>query len=450
MKNLKYLFIAFITSFSIVSCIKEDDLEFVAKPQGDFVLTNSFLSNYVLPAENNTDGNIGVLFAWDAYDFGVPTNISYQLQYSLIGDFTDAVVYEDAGSTSENVLTLTIGQLKEIAEEYGYAAPDTGEMHFRVRAYPGQSGTTTEKFSNVQTINVELLEPTQAGSGIEISPWGVVGSGYNDWGNNGPDGLFYTTSQNNVIVSYVTLIDGQIKFRQNNTWSGDLGDSDLDGFLDTNANNNIAVTAGDYKITINLSDNSYTIVPFSWGVVGSAYNDWGNGGPDAKFYYDYTTDTFKASMKLLDGQIKVRPNNTWSGDLGDSNADGILDNGANNNINVTAGHYTMTINLNNNAYTLTPDTVWGVVGSGYNDWGNGGPDFALTHLTENVYVGELATLIDGQIKFRPNNEWNGDKGDANLDGILDSDANNNINVTAGKYRVKIDFSTGAYTLRKVM
>ena len=50
-----------------------------------------------------------------------------------------------------------------------------------------------------------------------------------------------------------------------------------------------------------------------------------------------------------------------------------LDADANNNIAVTEGHYLMTINLNDNSYTLeATDSVWGIVGSGYNDWGNGG------------------------------------------------------------------------------
>ncbi len=72
------------------------------------------------------------------------------------------------------------------------------------------------------------------GSDIEPAVWGVVGSGYNDWGGAGDDGAFYTTSEAGVIVSYVTLVDGQIKFRTNNDWDSgdDLGDAGLDGFLD--------------------------------------------------------------------------------------------------------------------------------------------------------------------------------------------------------------------------
>jgi hypothetical protein len=334
-------------------------------------------------------------------------------------------------------------------------APNTGEIYFRVRAYVGLD-TDTEAFTPTITLNMvlpDIVEDTGGGA-FEVASWGVVGSGYNNWGAFA-DGKFYTTATAGVIVSYVNLVDGEIKFRENNAWGGDLGDANLDGVLDADDNNNIAVSAGDYKITINTNDNSYTIEEFSWGIVGSGYNNWGGGGLDAKLYYDYTTDTFKASVKLFDGQIKFRPLNTWSGDLGDANADGVLDADPDNNIDVTEGHYLVTVNLNDNSYSIEPhDGVWGAVGSGFNNWGgdtwdhdgDGGTaevpvsDAALTEIQPGIWFAENVTLIDGEIKFRQNNTWGGDLGDATLDGILDADADNNIAVTAGNYVISIDFT----------
>jgi len=375
------------------------------------------------------------------------------LQSSISGDFTDANVVEES---INNEIAMTIGQMMTIAIEAGLdddpdsAAPNTGSFSVRLRAFPGDNGSGTEAFSNALVLNVELLEQMDTG-GSEIMPasWGVVGSGYNDWGGAGPDGTFYTSSEADVIVTYVTLVDGEIKFRENDTWGGDLGDANGDGVLDADPDNNIAVTAGNYKITINTSTNAYTIEPFSWGIVGSAWNDWGGAGPDAKTYYDYTTDTFKVGVRLMDGEMKLRFNNTWGGDYGDANGDGILDQDADNNIAVTAGHYLLTVNLNDLSYTLEASDVWGVVGSGFNDWGGAGDDFALTQVNPNVYVGDLATLIDGEIKFRNNNTWGGDFGDAGGDGILDQDPDNNIAVTAGNYRIRIDFNDNSYQLNRI-
>ena len=81
-----------------------------------------------------------------------------------------------------------------------------------------------------------------------VSNWGVVGSGFNDWGAT-PDAPLYQTGTANVYQGYVVLKDGEIKFRPDNLWNGDFG----------GPNGNIKVTAGLYKITINVSAQTYTL-----------------------------------------------------------------------------------------------------------------------------------------------------------------------------------------------
>lgn len=297
--------------------------------------------------------------------------------------------------------------------------------------------------------------------GPSISDWGVVGSGYNDWASTqgGPDGIFYSTDDPNIIVSYVTLATGEIKFRLNNDWGTNYGDDGSDGTLEQNGAN-IAVTAGTYKITVNKSTLTYTIEPYSWGIVGSGYNNWGNVMdhdnnpatpdvivPDAKFYYDPTTDTWKVGVKLVDGEIKVRLNNDWGTNYGASGSSLVQDGP---NIAVTAGYYTMTIDLNNSTYSLVPADVWGVVGSGYNNWACDTciPDFRLTQINSDTILGDIITLIDGEIKFRVNSDWGINFGDNGADGTLDQDGSN-IAVTAGQYRVVIDLVSNTYKLNKV-
>ena len=446
MKNLKILLLTVFAIIGFNSCQDDDDLVFTAAPEAEFTFVNTFLDDYVLNA--NAANNIAERFVFNSANFNTPSPVNYVLENSILGDFTDAMSV--GGQTTTNEISVTVGQLLEKAEMAGIGEDESGALSFRIKAFLGDEGTATEfSYTPIQLINVTIPSQGTGGSGIEPSTWGVVGSGYNNWGSGGPDGVFYTTSEPGVIVSYVSLITGDIKFRENNEWGGDLGDATGDGVLDADPDNNISVTEGDYKITINTNDNSYTIEEFSWGIVGSGYNDWGGAGPDAKFYYDYTTDTFKVGVKLIDGEIKVRPNNTWGGDLGDANGDGVLDADSDNNIAVSEGHYMMTINLNDNSYYLESSTVWGIVGSGYNDWGGAGPDFALTEVQPNIFVGDVANLVDGEIKFRSNNEWGDDLGDANGDEVLDADPDNNIAVTAGGYRVRIDFNDNSYQLNKI-
>ena len=55
-------------------------------------------------------------------------------------------------------------------------------------------------------------------------------------------------------------------------------------------------------------------------------------------------------------------------------------------------------------YTIKSEDIFGIVGSGYNDWSNTGPDFTFTEVNSGIWVAEIVTLIDGDIKFRVNED----------------------------------------------
>lgn len=450
MKNFKILSLFILAMIGLNSCETEDDVIFVVQEPGEFVLTNTTLPEYILTS--TTGSNLGERFTWNSADFGVPTNVSYDLQRSIMGDFSDAVL---VGTTANNEIAMTIGQMMTIATEAGLdadaatPAPNTGAFAVRIRAYVGDGGAT-DVFSDVKTISVVLQEASSGGGDITKSTWGIVGSAApNSW--DGPDVPFYTTSENNVIVAYATLVDGQIKFRENNTWGGDYGDLTNDGILDQEADNNINVTAGTYKVTIDWNDNSYSIEEFYWGLVGSATpNGW--DGPDTKLQYDFNTDSFKTVVQLKAGELKFRMNDAWGGDYGDLTGDGLLDQEADNNIVVTAGYYLVTANFNTLEYSIESTEIWGAVGSSTpNGWD--GPDYKFTPDFSNpgVWVLKNIPLVDGELKFRMNDAWGGDYGDLTGDGILDQEADNNIVVTAGTYTITLDFSDAAsptYTLKQ--
>ena len=445
MKKIITLAILFLALLGFNSCDDENDFTFVASEANDVAFTTSFLDEYLLnPAVSS---NIAERFTWDDADFGVATEVTYKLQYSITSDFS---VFDEAtnvlGTTTGNEMAVTIAQMLTIAEEAGLDndpstedKPDTGNIYFRLAAVIGLDGL--ESFSPIQSLTVVLPEIV-SGPNIQVSTWGIVGSGYNNWGAFA-DAPFYTTDQTDVFVAYVALKDGEIKFRENNDWTNNFGDDGADGTLDAGGAN-IATTTGNYKIVLNLNNNTYTIEQFSWGVVGSAWNDWGNGGPDAKFLYDYTTDTFKLGVKLLDGEMKFRKNNDWTENFGDSGADGTLDAGG-DNIVTTAGYYTITLDINNNTYTIEAANLYGIVGSGYNDWGNAGPDFTFTQVNPDIWVAENVTLVDGEIKFRINEDWTTNFGDTGADGTLDS-GGDNIAVTAGIKTITLNFTDNTYSI----
>ena len=420
------------------------------EPSQQVNFTSIISEEYLL--SNDTKNNVAERLVWNTPDFGVPTEVRYSVEGSITENF-DELGYE-SGDLSITNHAITVAKLMEMAVALGLdddpattndddSPNNTGQVYFRVRAFAGsgEGQTTADSVSEIAVFTISLIEKVVgATGGIEIATWGIVGSGYNDWGAF-DDAPFYTTDVADVIVSYATLLDGEIKFRENNEWINDFGDNGADGTLDAGGAN-IAVTAGDYKITLNLNDNTYTIEEFSWGVVGSGYNDWG-ATTDAKFYYDYTTDTFTVGVKLIDGEIKFRMNNEWIVDFGDNGADGTLDAGG-ANIAVTEGHYRIRMNLNDNTYTIEAAELWGVVGSGYNDWG-ATLDFMFTEVNPDIWIAEIVPLIDGEIKFRINNEWITDLGDDATDGTLDA-GGANIPVSSGNYRIYMDIANGTYSI----
>ncbi|WP_093668101.1 SusE domain-containing protein [Tenacibaculum sp. MAR_2009_124] len=439
MKKIISLMVTFVFVLGFIACEDNDNLEFtVQAPQDSVAFTNTLLNEYIITPQ--TSGNIAERFVWNSVVFiGTATEVTYDLQVSITQDFAS---FESLGTTNDTHMSVTVDKLLALAETAGLDndpttddKPNMGLVYFRVRAFVGNGGTDApESISDIMVMNITLPEITQ-GSGIEISSWGIVGSGYNDWGNAGPDAPFYTTNTANVLVAYVTLLDGEIKLRENNEWTNNLGDDGADGTLEVGGAN-IVSSAGTYKITLDLNTNTYTIESYSWGIIGSGFNDWGNDGPDAEFHYDYTTDTFKVGVKLLDGEIKFRLNNNWTTNYGGT--DGNLAAGGDNIVS-TAGFYQVTIDFNNNTYTIEANDVWGIIGSGYNDWGNNGPDFNFTQVNPGIYIANNVTLLDGEIKFRLNEDWTTNFGDDGNDGTLEAEGAN-IPSTAGKFRITMDLS----------
>jgi len=419
----------------LVGACEDPDLT-VLNPSASTVATLS--SNDVVLDKGNIGTN-ALDISWTEPDFGYSAPASYQVLIDLAGgDFSSA----SATSTGQDLsYSFETEELNKILVGLGVEPGTPTALDVKVKANIG--GTTS-----IDSDANSLMATTYADALDLSSPWGIVGSAYNDWGGAGPDAPFYKVQGSpNVYVAYVTLLDGEWKIRKDNDWGVNYGDDGADGTLEADGAN-MTATAGTYKVVFDEAALTYTIESFTWGLVGDATtNGW--DGPDMPLSYDPFTDTWRAQIKLNDGEFKVRLNNDWGTNYGDTGLDGTLDAGG-ENIPVTFGYYEIIVNLNDLTYTLEKTDIYGVVGSGYNDWGGAGPDFPFVKDfgAEGVYHANNVTLLDGEIKFRTNNDWGTNYGDTGLDGILDLDGDN-IPSTAGIYDITIDFSNPSvptYTL----
>ncbi|MCB0654378.1 MAG: SusE domain-containing protein [Saprospiraceae bacterium] len=413
-----------------------DDREIVSLNPNAALTANLSATSVVLQSDNADLDALTV--SWNQPDYGYDAAPSYQILIDNVGnDFADAQVINVGGGLQK---VLTTAQLNGFITKLGIEPDVATDVAIKVVAKLGnyhqiESGTVT-------------LNATGYSDVLDLSTtWGVVGSATpNAW--DGPDLPFYQTGADKVYVAYVTLIDGEIKFRENNSWDLNYGDDGADGTLEPGGAN-IAVTAGTYKITMDLNALTYTIEAYTWGVVGSATpNAW--DGPDLPLKYDPYSDQWRAIVTLADGEIKFRQNNDWAVNYGDDGADGTLEPGGANMV-VSAGNYLVTVNFKTLTYTIEPINLWGIVGSATpNAWDGPDTKFTLDFSKKDVWVLNNMTLTDGEIKFRANDSWDINYGDDGADGSLEA-GGANIVVTAGIYDFVLDFSDAAnptYTMTK--
>ncbi len=416
---------------AMMSCEKRELV--TLKPDNDLNLTVNPSSVVLTEATANDDV---LTVAWEKPDFGFQSAPTYELLVDLASNNFSAPQSVATGNETQKVFKGS--ELNGILLALGADPGQSVQVAFRVKIKLGSK----EFFSEVVTADI-----TPYSSYLDLSTeWGIVGSATpGGWGSPEiPDLPFYKTSNPDIIVAYVYLRNGEIKFRKNNDWTVNVGDNGLDGTLEPNGAN-IPVTEGDYKITFDTANMTYTIENFLWGIVGSATpNGW--NGPDIKLEYNPYNDDFRAAVTLTDGEIKFRFNNDWALNYGDDGADGTLDqNGA--NIAVTAGHYIVVFNPSDLTYSVTATDLWGLVGSATpNGWN--GPDMKF-HPDYGPNQGKWylhgAVLTDGEIKIRQNDSWTLNYGDDGNDGTLEQNGANKP-VTAGTYEIELDFSVTPPTI----
>ena len=428
---LKLTYVIALFAF-IQSC---DDVERVY--YNDAAETVLSLSDNNLTLSEDNGANEILTLTWSDPDYGFDAAALYSVQMDVQGgDFSNPQIIS-VGSSLEK--TFTVEELNAKLLSLSMTPAEEGVAIFRIKATLSEY---QEIFSNTVNLNV-----TPYSSLLDLSTnLGVVGSATpGGWGNeNIPDLKFYTTATTDVYVAYVTLRNGEIKFRNNNDWSENWGDDGNDGTLDSYGAN-IPVSAGTYKIEVNFSSMTYTMEAYSWGLVGSATpNQW--NGPDLMLHYNSFQDDWRAVVTLGEGEVKFRFNNDWGLNYGDDGADGSMEaNGA--NISVSSGHYLVSMNLNTQTYSMEQVDVWGLVGSATaNGWDGPNdkfmPDFGIM---EGYYYLSGAELVDGEIKVRQNDAWGLNYGDDGNDGLMEVNGAN-IPVSAGIYNIILNMAANPPTI----
>lgn len=216
MKKLSILGLFIFALISFNSCETEDDVVFTTDNSGDLSFTNNFSAEYLLTPQ--TAGNLAERFTWNDAAVDVPTNITYQLQKSITGDFSDA---ETIGATTGNEISITIGDMLSYAAQLGLdadpntPAPNTGDVFFRLKSFVGDG--SLENFGTAQALTLVMLEVTDTQAAVcDLDQYFMVGAAvkFTGWDWATPQKAVCTgTNVYTVNVDLVNNVDGDGNFR---------------------------------------------------------------------------------------------------------------------------------------------------------------------------------------------------------------------------------------------
>jgi hypothetical protein len=143
--------------------------------------------------------------------------------------------------------------------------------------------------------------------------------------------------------------DGEAKFRQNNSWDVNWGDSAFPSGTGTQGGPNIPVIAGTYDVTFNIVTGDYSFSHPSIGILGDALIGWTD---DIDMQ---TTDGVIYTLKnylFKDGEVKFRQDDDWSVNWGDWSFPTGIGYNAGPNIPVPEGTYNVTFNRITGEYSF--------------------------------------------------------------------------------------------------
>jgi starch-binding outer membrane protein SusE/F len=281
---------------------------------------------------------------------------------------------------------------------------------------------------------------------------GVIGTAVTAGGFDDPDTDMATADGITYTLSNYVFTDGVLKFRQDDLWDNNWGGIAFPSGTAIFNGQDIAIVAGTYTLTFNIQTLAYSFVgtPLypSVGILGTAVTANGFDGPDVNLS---TTDGETYTLEnytFVAGEAKFRQDDAWGINWG-SNAfpSGTATlNGS--NIPVIAGTFDVTFTRSTGAYSFSTVGAFpavGILGTAVDANGFDGPDTDLMTTDGIIYVLEDFTFTAGEAKFRQDDAWDINWGNAAFPSGTATVNGSNIMVTAGTYDVTFNRLTGAYS-----
>lgn len=306
-KNLFKVLFIIILSFTFNSCETEENLQ----PEGQWelsvptILTPTLEPTIIL---DETTPNETITFSWEAAESSVGYAVTYEVLIDhLSGDFSAPFFTSESSNNGANTsLSISYEALDQALAFSGFPANEVAQVTFAVQA------NSLSKSSHISSnINITRFENETLPQTLYIS--GTATENNDDLSQ--AIALKRLTDSNeelsNIYEVYTSLIAGEsYKFYSERSLPAlEFGGSD--GNIISFGDAIVAETSGQFRITVNLDNNTYELLQINFlSMVGTPINGgWGGDEP-----LDYQGNgVWKASINLLEtGGFVFRANGDWA------------------------------------------------------------------------------------------------------------------------------------------
>lgn len=343
-----------ITSIALLAVSCTDDGELTTLSQVNFNgQIEASPSSVVLTPANKYESVTTI--SWDEVVFPIDAPVTYALEIDIPTDTIGATAWQSATriEVGEDVLSKSFlgNDLNEIAMSLGLQEDIAGQLAVRVVATMDRSVYSK---STVLTVTpfVEVITTTEI----------YMPGSYQGW--NPATASVLTAIENGVFRGYATFPAGALgfKFTPEMNWNQFYG-ANGNGVIQLGSDTDFSVPApGSYQITVNLNTLTWSAVPYTFGIIGTATaGGWDN---DTDMTYDHVAKKWTFTGPLVSGALKFRLNDAWTTNYGSANGENglvtdgsvLLDNSGAHTIN-DAGNYTVTFAVNQNPSTAVYSVI---------------------------------------------------------------------------------------------
>ncbi|SFH89243.1 SusE domain-containing protein [Halpernia frigidisoli] len=342
MKNiLKFSFVALI-SFLLFSCTKNEDLAMLTTTTPGSLTSSK--SAIVLTKE--TAATNAVTFKWTNPNAGTSVAYTNQLQFAVKGtNFANPKTVDlDKGV---NTVSYNVQDFNAVMLNLGLPLDGTKtDVEARIKS------TVYSLDGSATSLPAPTFSPA---INLTVTPYALISylyavGAFQGWNIGAAQPLVSATS-NGVYVGYLKFTDANSEFLVVpvlGSYDNKFGSNDNVHLIKNGGDNLKAVNAGYQKITVDTNLLTFGLAPYAMGIAGSGTpGGWDENAADIPMAYNFTTQKWTATATFNAGEIKFRTNRKWTENYGGSN--GTI---SGDNIAVTAGLHTVTLDLVNQKYTV--------------------------------------------------------------------------------------------------